>query len=69
MSINKSDVWNILDKSKYSAEGIKKMEDIYESFASILDILGHDAMRQLYENWTEHYDETFMILKHLIAST
>lgn len=60
-----SEVWNILDKSKYTAEGIAEMEQIYAHLYSMRSTLGLESIKKFYDMWNYHASETYMILKRL----
>lgn len=59
-------VWSILKKDKYTEEGIKKMEQIYD-FIDVLKMrIGLLPMRELFNDLNEYSDETFWILNNLV---
>lgn len=58
-------VWIILKKDKYTDEGIKKMEQIYDFIELLVNKVGLLPMKELFNDWNEYGDETFWILNEL----
>jgi hypothetical protein len=58
-------VWGILLKEKYTEDGIKKMERIYDFIEVLVNKIGLLPMKELFNDWNENSDETFWILEKL----
>ena len=58
-------VWSILKKDRYTDEGIKKMEQIYDFIEVMINKVGLLPMKELFNDWNEYVDETFWILSEL----
>jgi len=59
-------VWEILKKEKYTEEGIKKMEQIYDFLLAMKKTVGDLPMKELFNIWNENSDETFWILSAMV---
>jgi hypothetical protein len=58
-------VWITLKKDRYTDEGIKKMEQIYDFIELLVNKVGLLPMKELFNDWNEYSDETFWILSEL----
>ncbi|WP_099467807.1 hypothetical protein [Konateibacter massiliensis] len=58
-------VWKFLKKDRYTKEGIKKTEQIYDFLQKMKEDVGVDRMRELFDMWNEYSDETFWILSNI----
>lgn len=65
---NEHNVWKILKKDRYTEEGIKRIESIYDFLATMQKTVGELPMRELFNMWNENSDETFLILSQLVHS-
>ena len=65
---NEHNVWKILKKDRYTEEGVKRIEGIYDFFAAMQKTVGELPMRELFNMWNENSDETFLILSQLVHS-
>lgn len=63
---NEHNVWKILKKDRYTEEGIKRIESIYDFLAAMQKTVGELPMRELFNMWNENSDETFLILSQLV---
>lgn len=59
-------VWEILKKEKYTEEGIKKMEQIFDFLFAMKKTVGDLPMKELFNMWNENSDETFWILSAMV---
>ena len=59
-------VWSILLKDRYTEDGIKKMEQIYDFIEVLVNKIGLLPMKELFNDWNEHSNETFWILDKLV---
>jgi hypothetical protein len=58
-------VWNIFIKDKYTEEGVKRIEQIYDFIEAMIKQVGILQMKELFNMWNENSDETFWILDML----
>lgn len=58
-------VWKVLNKEKYTEEGIRKVEEIYDFLSKMMDDIGIERMQQLSDMWSDFAGETFRILAML----
>lgn len=65
---NEHNVWKILKKDRYTEEGVKRIESIYDFLATMQKKVGKLPMRELFNMWNENSDETFLILAQLVHS-
>ena len=56
---NEHEVWNILNKEKYTDKGIEKVENIYNFIMAMQKTIGPLALIELYNCWNVNSDETF----------
>lgn len=63
---NEHNVWKILKKDRYTEEGIKRIESIYDFLVAMQKTVGELPMRELFNMWNENSDETFLILSQLV---
>lgn len=59
-------VWSILVKSKYTGDGIKRMEELYDFMLVLKNAVGELTTETLLKFWSEYSDETFWILDALV---
>lgn len=55
-------VWKILKKERYTEEGIKKMEQIYDFLSVMKNTLGDLTIQEFFNMLNENNDEVFFIL-------
>lgn len=55
-------VWKILKKDRYTEEGIKKMEQIYDFLSVMKNTLGDLTIQEFFNMLNENNDEVFFIL-------
>ena len=55
-------VWKILKKDRYTEEGIKKMERIYDFLSVMKNTLGDLTIQEFFNMLNENNDEVFFIL-------
>lgn len=55
-------VWKILKKDRYTEEGIKKMEQIYNFLSVMKNTLGDLTIQEFFNMLNENNDEVFFIL-------
>lgn len=65
---NEHNVWKILKKDRYTEEGVKRIENIYDFLVAMRKTVGELPMRELFNMWNENSDETFLILAQLVRS-
>ena len=55
-------VWKILKKDRYTEEGMKKMEQIYDFLSVMKNTLGDLTIQEFFNMLNENNDEVFFIL-------
>ena len=60
-----SDLWNILDKSRYTEEGIKQYEEEYLFLKGVVSSLGIENTRKLLNMFDVSFGETYKMIVHL----
>lgn len=58
-------VWKLLEKDKYTEEGIIRKEAMYDFINNMIIENGNATMRALFNYWNEYSDEIFCILDEL----
>ena len=58
-------VWKILKKDRYTEEGIKKMEQIYDFLSVMKNTLGDLTIQEFFNMLNENNDEVFFILSSM----
>lgn len=59
-------VWKILKKDRYTEEGIKKMEQIYDFLSVMKNTLGDLTIQEFFNMLNENNDEVFFILSTMV---
>lgn len=58
-------VWKVLKKDRYTEEGVKRVEQIYDFLHVMKNTLGELTIQEFFNMLNENNDEVFLILSNM----